>query len=86
MDEVVFMLHVKRSERGLMSLEDWVDEGVLDTGEEDDTESLFSSPADPWVPFSSFSAVLNMGLGQRWWEETNKGEGEQKEDKLLKTQ
>lgn len=63
MDEVVFMLQVKRSERGLMSLEDWVDEGVLDTGEEDDTESLFSSPADPCMPFSSFSAVLNMGLG-----------------------
>lgn len=61
-DEVVFMLQVKRSERGLMSLDDRVDEGVLDTGEEDDTESLFSSPGDPWVPFSSFSAVLNMGL------------------------
>lgn len=55
------MLQVKRRERGLVSFEVWVDEGVLDAGE-DDKESLFSSPGSPWVPFSILSAVLNMGL------------------------
>lgn len=62
MEEVVFMFQVKRKERGLVSLEAWVDEGALDAGEEEEKESLFSTPGSPWVPFSILSAVLNMGL------------------------
>lgn len=56
------MFQVKRKERGLVSLEAWVDEGALDAGEEEEKESLFSTPGSPWVPFSILSAVLNMGL------------------------
>ena len=59
------MLQVKRSERGLLSLEVRPGVVVLGTVEVEDRESLFSSPAEPRVPFSSFSAVVNMGLS---WE------------------
>lgn len=56
------MLQVKRRERGLVSLESWMGVGVLGPVEGENRESLFSSPAEPSVPFSSFSAVVSMGL------------------------
>lgn len=88
MEEVVFMFQVKRKERGLVSLEAWVDEGVLDIGEEEEKESLFSMPGSPWVPFSILSAVLNMGLQWRTMREERhkqENEGEHEEDKEMIT-
>lgn len=67
MDDVVFILQVKRSERGLvLSFADGG--GVPSLGDEEERESLFSSPPpEPSVPpptpvFSALSALLSMDL------------------------